>query len=122
MLCEHRAHQKAAVASTLDRQFFGSCIFFFNQVLGSSRKIVEHVLLFREITGFVPLFAELATASNIRHHINAAMIEPKSSRKIKIRRHADPVTAIAIEQGRVLSVALCSSSAKNVERDSCAVF
>ena len=70
----------------------------------------------------MPLFAELATASNIRHHVDAAAIEPKPSRKIEIRRHTDSVTAIAVKQRRVASVAFHPFSKKDVKRNFCAVF
>src|SRR5437870_8099243 len=87
MLRNHRAHQKSAVASTLDRQLFRTRIILFDQILCSRRKIVEHVLLFCEVTCLVPFVAELAAAANIRHDINAAAIEPESPCKLKVRRH-----------------------------------
>ena len=104
MLGDHCAHQEAAIASSLDRELFRPRVFFFNQVFRRSREIIEHVLFFREIAGLVPVFAELAAASNIRHHIDAAAIEPESAREIKIRRHADSVAAVAVKQCRVLPV------------------
>src|SRR5882762_8242480 len=122
MLRNHRAHQKAAIASTLDRKFFGARIVLFDQVFGGGRKIVEHVLLVGEIAGLMPVFPELATASNIRHDINAAAIEPKPSRKIKIWRHTDSVAAVAVKQRRVLSVTLHSFSKNDIERNFCTVF
>ena len=117
MLRDHRAHQKAAIAPTLDRELFRARLILFDQVFGGSRKIIEHVLLFREVAGLVPFFAELAAASNIRHDVDAAAIEPKPPRKIKIGRHADAVAAVAVEQRRILSVALRSFSGNDVERN-----
>src|SRR6266536_6114514 len=121
MLRNHRAHQKSAVASTLDRQLFRARIIFFDQVVGGGRKIIEHVLLFREVAGLVPVFAELATTSNIRHDIDAAAIEPKSPRKLKIWRHANPVAAVSVKQRGVVSVPLHSLSQNDVEGNFCSV-
>ena len=122
MLRNHRAHQEAAIASSLDREFFRARVFFFDQIFRGSREIIEHVLLFREIAGLVPVFAELAAASNIRHHINAAAIEPEPARKIEIRRHADAVAAVAVKQRRVLPVPFHSFPENDVERNLRAVL
>src|SRR5439155_13571030 len=122
MLRDHCAHQQPAVASTHDRQLFRTGIILFDQILRSRRKIVEHVLFLREVTPLVPFFAELASAADVRHDINAAAIEPESPYKIKVRRHTYSVAAIAVQQRRVLPVALRSFSEKDVERNFCAVF
>src|ERR1700730_9017738 len=105
MLRGHCAHQKAAITSTLERQLFRTRILLSDQVLACSGKIIEHVLLFRKIAALVPIFSELATPSNIRNYIDATAIEPEPSRKIKIRRYANSVTAIAVKQRRVLFIA-----------------
>ena len=115
MLCNHRAHQKPAIASSLDRQLFRARIIFFDQVFGGRRKIIEHVLLFREVAGLVPVFAELAAASNIGHDIDAAAIEPKPPRKLKIWRHTNPVAAVSVKQRGVLAITLHSFAENDVE-------
>src|SRR6478752_9087196 len=115
MLRDHRAHQEATVASTLNRELSRARVILFDQVLRGRRKIVEYILFFREIAGLVPFFAELATASNVCNHVNTAAIEPKPPRKIKVGRHADSVAAIRVEQSRVVSIALHSSSRKDVQ-------
>src|SRR5438874_12268497 len=122
MLRNHGAHQKSAVAPTLHRQLFRTRIVLFDEVFGGGRKTIETVLLFREVAGLVPLFAELVAATNIGHHIDAAAIEPKASRKIKTRRHADPVAAVSVKQRRIMSVTLHSFLENDVERNFCAVF
>ena len=122
MLRDHGAHQKAAVASTLNRELSRTCVILFYQVFGSSREIIKNVLFFREIASLVPFFAELATASNVCHHVNAAAIEPKPARKIKTGRHADSVAAVRVEQRRIVSVALHSFSIKDVQWNFRAVF
>src|SRR6266436_9435537 len=115
MLRNHRAHQKPAIASTLDRQLFRARIIFFDQVFGGGRKIIEHILLFREVAGLVPVFAELAAATNIRHDVDAAAIEPKPPRKLKIWRQANPVAAVSVKQRGVASVPLHSLSENDIE-------
>src|SRR5882724_6889323 len=110
MLRNHCAHQQTTVASALDREFFRPGVILLDQVFSGGRKVIEHILLFREVAGLVPVFAELAAASYIRHHINAAAIEPKPARKIKIWRHADSITAIAVKKRRILPIAFHSSS------------
>src|SRR5215469_4811877 len=115
MLRDHCAHQQAAVASTLDRELSRTRVILLYQVLRSRREIIEYILLFSEIAGLVPFLAELATASNVCHHVHAATIEPKPPRKIKVRRHADSVAAVRVEQRRVVSVALHSFSTKDVQ-------
>src|SRR5947208_7476624 len=101
MLGNHRAHQKTAIASALDRKSFRARVLLFDQVFGGGGEIVEHVLLFGEIAGLVPFLTEFTCASNVRHHVDAAVVEPKPPRKIKIWRHADSVAAIAVKQRRV---------------------
>src|SRR5437773_193560 len=92
------------------------------QVFGGSREIVEHGLLFRKIAGLVPLLAEFTTASNVRHHINAAAIEPEAASKVEIRRHADAVAPVAVKQRRILLVPLHSFPKNDVEWNPAAVL
>src|SRR6476620_3797940 len=122
MLRDHRAHQKTTVAATLDRQLFRARIIFVDQVFSGNRKIIEHVLLFREVASLVPVFAELAAATNIRHDVDAAVIEPKPPRKLKIWRQADPVAAVSVKERWVLAVSLQSFAEKNVERNFGSIF
>ena len=122
MLGNHGTHQEPAIASSLNRKSFGARVLFFNQIFRRSSEVVEHGLLFREIAGLVPVFAELAAAANIRHHIHAAVIKPKPARKFKIRGHADSVAAISIKQRRVLSVPFHSFAENDVERNFRAVL
>ena len=122
MLRDHRAHQKAAIASALDRKFLRSRVFLLDQVFACSGEIIEHVLLFCEIAGLVPAFTELPAAADICHHIETAAIEPEPAREIEIRRHADPVSAVTVKQRRVLPVAFHAFSKNDVDRNSCAVL
>src|SRR6266571_4872552 len=108
MLRNHRAHQKTAVASTLEGQFFRARVIFFDQIFGGGRKIIEYILLLREVAGLVPVFTELAAATNIRHYIDAAAVDPKPPREFKIWRQADPVAAVSVKQRWILSVTLNS--------------
>src|SRR5438045_8228579 len=122
MLLYHCALQNASVAVNLNRKLSSTRLILFDLVFGSSREIIKNVLFFREIASLVPFFAELATASNVCHHVNAAAIEPKPPRKIKTGRHADSVAAVRVEQRRIVSVALHSFSIKDVQWNFRAVF
>src|SRR5207247_7310525 len=99
-----------------------SSVIIVYQVLRGRRKIVEYILFFRETAILVPFFAELATASNVCHHVHAATVEPKPPRKIKVGRHAYSVAAVRVEQRRVVTVALHSFSSKDVQWNFRAVF
>ena len=110
MLRNHRPHEQAAVAPALDRQFFRTRPFFLDQILGCGSEIIEHILLFGEISRFVPFFAELASAANVGHHINAAAIEPEAPREIEIWLHANAVAAVTVKQRRIIAVLLGSLS------------
>src|SRR4029077_4566224 len=114
MLRDQCTHSQAAVTSAEKRQLVWSRPFLLNQVFRRRREIIEHVLFLREIPGLVPLLAELATAANVGDHINTTAIEPNAAREIKIRGHADSVTAIAVEQGGIIPVLLCSLFANDV--------
>ncbi len=116
------AHQEAAIASSLDRKFLRARVVFFDQIFRRSSEIIEHVLLFREIAGLVPVFAELAAATNIRHDVDAAAIEPKPPRKLKIWRQADPVAAVSVKERWVLAIALHSFAENDVEGNFGSIF
>src|SRR5262249_48170656 len=99
-----------------------ACVLLLNQVFSGSGEIIEHVLLFRKIARLVPVLTELTAASNVRHYIHPAMIEPKPARKIEIWGHAKSIAAVAVEQCRVLPVSLHSFAENDVERNFRAVL
>src|SRR5207247_9854667 len=111
-----------SIVPSLAWQLFVARVLFFNQLFCRSSEIVEHVLLFCQVACLVPVFAELAAASNIRHHIDTAVVEPKPARKFEIRGHADSVATVAIKQCRVLPISFHSFSENDVERNSRAVL
>src|ERR1022692_4170015 len=114
MLCDQSAHQQSTVASPQDRKLLRPRVLLLDQIFSGGREIIEHVLFFREIPGPVPFLTELAAAADIRHHKNAATIEPKPAGEIKTRRHADAVTAVAVKQRGIVAVALRSLLADDV--------
>src|SRR6185437_7213444 len=115
MLGNHCAHQQAAIASPLNRQFFGARVLFLNQVFRRSGEVIEYILFFREIPSLVPVFTELSTPSDIRHYVYPAVVKPKATRKIEIGRHADSVASIAIKQCWILAVPFHSLWVNDVE-------
>ena len=122
MLGEHRAHEKSAVASALDRQFFRTRVFLFDEILGRGREIIEHVLFPGKITGLVPFLAELAATANVCHHIDTAAIEPETPGEIEARLHADAIPAIGVEQGGILAVLFGPLPADDVQRNFGSIF
>src|SRR5204863_9603078 len=111
----HRGHQEAAIAAGLDRKLFRARVLRLNQVFGRGREIVEHGMLSRKIARLVPLLAEFTATSNVRYDINPAAIEQEPASKVEIRRHADPVTTVAVKQRRILTVPFHSFSEIDVE-------
>ena len=122
MLRDHRAHEQAAVASPLDREFLWPRPFLLDQVFRGRRKIIEHVLFFREIASLVPFLAELAATADVCHDVNAAAIKPEPTREIEAGRHADAVATVAVKQRRIIPIKVRSFSPNDVERNFCAVF
>src|SRR6266480_2996497 len=117
VLRDHRAHEQTAVASALDRQFFGARVFLFDQIFGRGREIIEHSLLSGKIAGLVPFLTKLATTTDIGHDKNASAIEPEPPRETKRGRLTNTEAAISSEQRRILAVELRAFSANNIERD-----
>src|ERR1700736_1245930 len=113
MLCQHCAHEQSAIAATENRELLRARPFLFDQIVGRGRKIIEHILLLRQVTGFMPFLAELTATANICHDKHAATIEPGASRKIEIGLHADAITAVAIKQGSITAIELCSFATKD---------
>src|SRR5216117_2939013 len=97
MLGEERTHEQAAVAAALDCELLRVRPFLLDQICRGRREIIEHILLLRQVSGLVPFFAKLTAAPDVRHNINAAAIEPETSRKTKRWRLARAVAAVAIE-------------------------
>ena len=79
-------------------------------------------MLFRKVAGLVPFLAEFAATPNVGHHIKAAAIKPNPAREIKIGRHADAITAIAIKKRRVLSVLLGPFFTNDIEWNLRSIF
>src|SRR3982074_3433771 len=104
MLSQHRAHQQSAVASPQNRELLRTRPFLLGQIFGRRRKIVEAVLLLRQVTALMPILAKPPPATNIRDHINPPVIKPNFSGEIEIGLHAEAVTAVAIKQGWIITV------------------
>src|ERR1051326_3100331 len=97
MLRDHRAHEQAAVTPAQYRQLLRTRPFLLDQVFGRRGEIIEHVLLPGQIASLMPFLTEFAAAANVGHDVNAPVIEPNSAGEIEIGRHADAITAVAVE-------------------------
>src|SRR4030095_2710022 len=100
--------KKSAVAPAADREFRLRSIFVVDQVLRRGDEIVEHVLLGVEHSGFVPFLAVLAAAAQVRDRENSSHLHPNQTRWSKARRLGNVESAVAVEVGRILAVALDS--------------
>ncbi len=84
---------------------FGAEVYFFlDQILGGTDEVVEHILLVRLHSGFVPLAAVLAAATQVGHRIDAAQFEPGGDGGRKCRLQRDIETAVAVENRRIAAV------------------
>ena len=98
--------KQAAVGAALHRQLGRLGVAFLAQPLGDGDAIVEDVLLFELGAGPVPFLAVLAAAAEAGLHIHAAHLEPQQPADRERRRQRDVEPAVAVEQRRVVAVAL----------------
>ena len=72
----------------------------------ASDEIIKHILLIGQITILMPFFAILATSTQIRHGDDPPLVKPDAPPDIKVRGHADAITAIASEQEGITAIQL----------------
>src|SRR5260370_37952897 len=76
MLHQRRAHHKSALASADNAEIRRLGVPRVYQMFGARREIIKDVLLLSQISRMMPFLAVFAAASQIRHHGNAATIQP----------------------------------------------
>ena len=121
-LCHAGTHQQTAVAATHDGQFVAVGVFLLDQVFGRGNEVVEHVLFVHLGAGDVPLLAIFVAATQTGHHIDAALLQERYAHGGETRVHADVEATVAVEQQRVLAIALHAFFICNEQRDACAVL
>src|ERR1051325_8604971 len=104
VLRELGAHQQAAIAPTHDGQAIGRRVAPVHERLRAGGEVVEHVLLGQELARLVPCVAVLAAAADVRHRVDAALLDPEHAAGLEIGLHADAVAAVAVEEERCLAV------------------
>src|SRR6266487_3226609 len=65
----------------------------------------------------MPRFAKLPSAAKIRNGDDSALIEPKAVRDVEFWSQADPVPAVAGQDGRIVAVEPEASPANNIQWD-----
>jgi len=60
---------RAAVAAAHHRQFIRAGVFALDEMFGAGDKVVEDMLLARQVAGAMPFLAEFAAAAQIGHRI-----------------------------------------------------
>ena len=104
ILREEGPHEEAPVAAALDREFVRPGVAAFDEVLGASGEVVEDVLFVGQVAGEMPFLAVFATPAQVRDDVDAAAVEPKAVFEIEGGPQADPVAAVAVEQGGIGAV------------------
>src|ERR1700730_14806641 len=95
MLGEDRAHEQAAIAAALDSELVSVGIFVIDQVARAGSKIVEDILLFRQIASLVPGLAVFAAAAQVGNHKHEAMVQQCLALEREIGRDADVKSTVA---------------------------
>ena len=104
MLREQGAHQQAAVARAVDRQFRRFRVIGANEKFRAGGKVVECVLFVRQPACLAPLLAVSAAAAHARHGKQTALIQPDAAREIEAGRGTRAEAAVAGQQRGIIAV------------------
>ncbi len=106
-LREHHAHQQPAIRAAHRAKLLLRRDLLRDHILGHRDEVVIDHLPLGLQPRLVPGRAELTAATDVRHHIDAALLQPQLAHRARIaRRLAHLETAIAIDQRRVRTVVL----------------
>src|SRR5215469_2710063 len=97
-------------------------VFVVDQILGSSKPVIEHVLLLFEHALFVPVFTVLAAAAQIGDGKPSALLKPPSVSWTPGRREADVEAAVTGHKKALRTILLEILFARDEHRDLRAVF
>src|SRR5579872_327272 len=104
MLRQDRSHEQTAIRPAQKGELRVVRVMTSDQVVCCGRKIVEAILLLRQHAFLVPALAILGPAPDIGDGVDTSGIEPQSPHGAKkARRLTDAVSAIAVEQRRILA-------------------
>lgn len=92
VLGECRPHQQAAVAAPFNGELFRIRAFPVDQMPGAGGKVIEHVLLVREVAGLVPVVAEFTHTPQIGDDEDSAAGEPHFAAGFEGGRQADAIS------------------------------
>src|SRR5262249_17357750 len=82
---------------------------------GAGSEVVEDVLLVGTVAALAPRLAILAAAAQVRHHEDAALLEPRHVLDAEARHLADAETAVAVQERRVLAVEYAALRPHDIE-------
>src|SRR6185295_11403969 len=88
-----------------------------DQKLRAGREVIEHVLLSREAARQMPILAVLATAAQVCHGDNAALVKPDARGRIELGFDADAVSTITREESWILAVEPRAFLANDTQRN-----
>lgn len=94
------AHQQAAGAAALDDEAVRARPFFAHQVVGAVDEVIEGVFLLHQHAVFMPRFAHVRAAADVRLGIDDAPIQQAQAGQAKARFRRDAVRAIRVQQQR----------------------
>ena len=98
------ADQQAAVGAAGDGQAVVAGVALTDEVFARGDEVVKDVLLLQQHAGLVPVLAELATAAQVGHGVDAALLEQDDVGRGEARGQRDVEAAVSVEHGGALSV------------------
>ena len=116
------AYKQSTVAATLNGQTVARCVLVVDEILGSSDKVVKHVLLLQLCASHVPVLAILTSTAQYGVYIYAATLQEGYIVRHEERSISDIETAVAVEQQRIASVELHALLVCDEERGAGAVL
>ena len=108
-------HQQAAIASSFHRQSCRAGVTPLDQVPGTSREVVEDILLAGEIAVEMPLGAVFAAATEIGHDIDPAAIKPQPQRAVELWPHAVTIAAVTLKECGIVAVERSALAAQDID-------
>ncbi len=100
-LIDHCPHQQAAGAAAHGIDLIFCAIALRYQWLGDVDEVVEGILFFQQLAIFVPVAAQLLTATDVGDGVDEAPIQQAQAGAAEVGIHAGAIGAVAIDQQRV---------------------
>ena len=115
-------YQQSTIATTLNRQLRALGVFFINEPLRPSNKIIKDILFKKLGARFMPSIAILTTTSQVCNCEYPTHFQPSYPADRKRRRKRNIKTAIPIQQHRVVAIFLQPLAISDKHRHLSAIF